>query len=63
MTAGSNVFGRVLNGVPIGQECIHNASAMSATGQFVHIEQDRKARKKTEYKTWIKAILHAFEPY
>lgn len=61
LTAGSNVFGRVLNGVPIGQECQLSANAASATGYFIHAEQSMEARTASAYNNWADAITNVFK--
>lgn len=61
LTAGSNIFGRVLNGVPIGKECKLSANATTASGYFIHVEQSSQARKRSAYNVWAKAIIKVFQ--
>ncbi|KAI6225519.1 Transporter, major facilitator family protein [Aphelenchoides fujianensis] len=45
LRATTNVFGRVINGVPVGEECEQNAASADVRGRFLHIEQKSKARR------------------
>lgn len=54
LTAGSNIFGRLINGVPNGQEC--KGAAASISGMFIHAEQSETARLSSNYGIWVEAI-------
>ncbi len=56
----SNIFGRVLNGVQIGNECATSASSYKATAYFVHVEQAIGVRLEPALPTWALAIKLAF---
>ncbi|KAI6225174.1 Transporter, major facilitator family protein [Aphelenchoides fujianensis] len=45
LRATTNVFGRVINGVPVGEECEQNAASADVRGRFLHIEQKSKSRR------------------
>lgn len=60
LTAGSNIFGRVLNGVDVGHECSSSANSTTATGYFIHVEQSLEARRRQAYSGWAKALLMTF---
>ncbi|KAF7329545.1 hypothetical protein MKEN_00217300 [Mycena kentingensis (nom. inval.)] len=48
LTATSNVVGRLLNGVPSGELCTQGATAATASGAFVHVEQAVGVRQDAE---------------
>ncbi|KAF5384499.1 hypothetical protein D9757_006415 [Collybiopsis confluens] len=54
LTATSNVFGRLVNGVPENTVCTTAAEPLSGnvTGQFVHIEQAIVSREREMYEMW-----------
>ena len=54
------MFGRVLNGVAVGSECVTAATAATASGQFVHIEQDTALRSPAQYDNWVAVLNSAF---
>lgn len=61
LTAGSNIFIRVVNRVPVGQECNTPATVANTTGEFIHIEQKTIARSSPEaYASWALAVRRAF---
>ncbi|KAJ7223370.1 hypothetical protein GGX14DRAFT_351733 [Mycena pura] len=62
LTATENVFGRLVNGIAAQSVCTTFASADSATGEFVHIEQAAVARGEEAYHGWTAALLAAFSP-
>ncbi|KAI6199062.1 hypothetical protein M3Y96_00586700 [Aphelenchoides besseyi] len=45
LRATTNVFGRLINGVPLGEECEKNADPNDINGNFVHIEQKQISRR------------------
>ncbi|MBI3537829.1 MAG: hypothetical protein HY070_09760 [Chloroflexi bacterium] len=52
LSAGTNVAGRLLNGVPAPNVCA--IAATTTTGKFIHIEQKREMRVVNE---WAQAIM------
>ncbi|CAD6190695.1 unnamed protein product [Caenorhabditis auriculariae] len=60
LTAGSNVFGRYVNGVAFNQTCHTAARPEDVVGQFVHIEQKRAARD--DVSLWSEIVNAAFPP-
>lgn len=60
LTAGSNIFGRVLNGVTIGNECKNEANVANVKGYFIHAEQSMVAREPKAYDVWSQAITKTF---
>lgn len=60
LTAAQNVGGRCVNDPrPIASICNVGATALTATGEFVHIEQ---ARSAANYALWSQAVLDSFAP-
>ncbi|EJD54028.1 hypothetical protein AURDEDRAFT_110677 [Auricularia subglabra TFB-10046 SS5] len=60
LTATTNVFGRLVNGVPLKDVCRVSARPSATTGAFVHIEQSSGSRAADVYANWTTAILHTF---
>ena len=60
MSGGSNLQGRLLNGVPPDQVCTHGAT--SVTGRFVHIEQKPWLRQEPLYPIWIEILNQIYHP-
>ncbi|KAJ7058731.1 hypothetical protein C8F01DRAFT_281409 [Mycena amicta] len=62
LTATDNVFGRLLNGVDVGEVCTRGASAEETEGEFVHIEQAIGVREDATgiYDAWAEALKGAF---
>jgi len=60
LTATGNVFGRFLNGVALTDVCSTAATAKTATGYFVHIEQSTAARSAEAYTKWANALEATF---
>ncbi|KAI5827974.1 hypothetical protein K523DRAFT_373962 [Schizophyllum commune Tattone D] len=50
LTASKTVFGKYVNGVPLGELCGTDATPESATGAFVHVEQAMEARGEGAYE-------------
>ncbi|KAL1696279.1 hypothetical protein GGG16DRAFT_121112 [Schizophyllum commune] len=50
LTASKTVFGKYVNGVPLGELCGTDATPEGATGQFVHVEQAIEAREERAYE-------------
>ncbi|KAL1759511.1 hypothetical protein FB107DRAFT_287724 [Schizophyllum commune] len=50
LTASKTVFGKYVNGVPLGELCGTDATPEGATGQFVHVEQAIEAREERVYE-------------
>ena len=59
----TNLLGRVLNGVPIGQECDHVGTTALASGSFLSI-QEKDLPRQTAYNqvVWARAVREAFAP-
>ncbi|KAL1704136.1 hypothetical protein EV121DRAFT_206490 [Schizophyllum commune] len=60
LTASKTVFGKYVNGVPLGELCGTDATAEKATGQFVHVEQAIESRGEGAYEGWVGALREAF---
>lgn len=61
LTAGSNIFSRLLNGVPYGKECTVEPDATKDTkGYFIHAEQAIVARGEAYYDAWSLSVLQTF---
>ena len=60
LTATTNILGRFLNGVALGSVCGTGSTASTATGHFVHVEQDTAARASTVYAKWENALKATF---
>lgn len=65
LTAGTNILGRVLNGVSDGAECTTNAVVDDVTGVFVHVEQafpqmDNKDANVRHPEVWASAVRAAW---
>ena len=60
LTATTNILGRFLNGVALGSVCGTGATASTATGRFVHVEQEAAARASTVYTKWENALKATF---
>ncbi|CAJ0602615.1 unnamed protein product [Cylicocyclus nassatus] len=58
LTAGTNIFGRYINGVPRESVCNVTAKEEDITGKFVHIEQKRAIRENISL--WTSVIQDAF---
>uniref|UniRef100_A0A7E4UZ44 DDE Tnp4 domain-containing protein n=1 Tax=Panagrellus redivivus TaxID=6233 RepID=A0A7E4UZ44_PANRE len=58
LAATTNIFGRLINGVPEDEVCLHSAAEDDIKGQFLHLEQKRQARD--DHLSWIKATQKAF---
>ncbi|KAI6171079.1 hypothetical protein M3Y97_01084900 [Aphelenchoides bicaudatus] len=54
LRATTNVFGRVINGVHVGDECLALAPSKSILGNFIHIEQKNQSRE--DLSLWVKAL-------
>lgn len=54
------MFGKYVNGVPLGELCGTDATPESATGAFVHVEQAMEARGEGAYEGWVEALRKAF---
>ncbi|KAI3595007.1 hypothetical protein WG66_002370 [Moniliophthora roreri] len=63
LTATTNVFGRYVNGIAEGEVCVKGATAKSATGEFVHVEQAPVATSEESYEAWVEAVREAFGGY
>ncbi|KAL1735552.1 hypothetical protein EV714DRAFT_280140 [Schizophyllum commune] len=50
LTASKTVFGKYVNGVPLGELCGTDATPEGATGQFVHVEQAIESRGEGAYE-------------
>ncbi|PFH47533.1 hypothetical protein AMATHDRAFT_50238 [Amanita thiersii Skay4041] len=61
LTATKNIVGRLINGVPERKVCREAASAASASGEFVHMEQAKISRSPKFYGHWTRGLLAAFE--
>ncbi|KZW04420.1 hypothetical protein EXIGLDRAFT_599281 [Exidia glandulosa HHB12029] len=62
LMATTNVVGRHLNGVDLSSVCEVGATAKTATGLFVHIEQSAASRSGDVYGNWTRALESAFPP-
>jgi len=60
LTATKNVGGRYINRIPIADVCSVGATASSATGEFIHIEQASVARDASNYVLWSQAVSNSF---
>ncbi|KAJ3730371.1 hypothetical protein C8R42DRAFT_5045 [Lentinula raphanica] len=60
LTATGNVFGRLVNGVPETDVCVSEASALTATAEFIHIEQAIVARQSNVYEKWGEVFRRVF---
>ena len=60
LTATTNVVGRYLNNVNIANVCTVGATASTATGEFIHIEQASEARSGANYALWSQAVSNSF---
>ncbi|KAK2462435.1 hypothetical protein APHAL10511_005532 [Amanita phalloides] len=60
LTATKNVVGRLINGVSEDRVCMDSATIESATGLFVHIEQDVELRKSASWDMWVEVLLDVF---
>ncbi|EYC40037.1 hypothetical protein Y032_0632g883 [Ancylostoma ceylanicum] len=58
LTAGTNVFGRYVNGVPGESVCNTTAQEKDVIGRFVHVEQ--KAASRDNISLWTSVIEDAF---
>lgn len=58
LTATQNVCGRLLNGVSESSVC--SLSSSTASGEFIHIEQNSAAREDSNYSRWNAALNAAF---
>lgn len=58
LTAGSNVFGRYINGVRYGCTCHENAKPENVFGAFVHIEQKQAGREALDL--WSTVLQNSF---
>ncbi len=61
MSGGSNLQGRLLNGVRPDQVCTQGAS--SVTRRFVHIEQKPWLRQRNMFPIWIDIINQIYEDH
>jgi hypothetical protein len=61
LTATKNVIGRYLNGIDLGSVCKKGATSKTATGQFIHAEQNSDIRDPKSYKAWSQAVLNTFD--
>lgn len=62
LTATTNIFGRLINGVPHRCVCTTEANSNTAgTGEFVHIEQSIMARQSTVYGQWGEVLIKTFQ--
>ena len=56
-------MGRVVNGVPRGQECDHETTMSLATGSLLIIQQKGVAQQEVNNQViWARAIREAFAP-
>lgn len=64
LTATSNLLARVLNGVPVGQECDHIGTTALASGSFLSVEQKGPAREavQEDQAVWARAVRESFTP-
>ncbi|KAJ7594868.1 hypothetical protein C8J56DRAFT_778146 [Mycena floridula] len=60
LTATTNVFGRLINSIPEVDVCTVAATALLATGQFIHIEQAAISRQAAAYDAWGLALRQTF---
>jgi hypothetical protein len=60
LTATTNVFGRLVNGIAEDEVCVKGATAQGATGEFIHIEQASVSRQADQYDAWIGALKETF---
>ncbi|KAF9502252.1 hypothetical protein BDN71DRAFT_1485540 [Pleurotus eryngii] len=60
LTATTNVFGRLLNGIAEEDVCVRDADATTVSGEFIHIEQSIMARSSEFYDAWAEAFNRAF---
>ncbi|KAH8823793.1 hypothetical protein DL96DRAFT_1741902 [Flagelloscypha sp. PMI_526] len=60
LTATTNVIGRTMNGVPRADVCTTAATASTATGMFVHIEQSFFTVSSAVYGNWSNVFQEAF---
>uniref|UniRef100_A0A8H8CJZ2 3-beta hydroxysteroid dehydrogenase/isomerase domain-containing protein n=1 Tax=Psilocybe cubensis TaxID=181762 RepID=A0A8H8CJZ2_PSICU len=61
LTATKNVVGRHINGIHIPRVCNRAATSKTATGEFLHAEQASLSRNPTNYDSWSRAVLEAFD--
>ena len=63
LTATSNILARVLNGVPVGQECDHIGTTTLASGSFISVEQKGPAREaEWDEALWARVVRETFTP-
>src|SRR5258706_2263239 len=63
LTATSNLLARVLNGVPVGQECDHIGTTALASGSFLSVEHKRPSREALQDQAvWARAVRETFTP-
>ncbi|KAF9075539.1 hypothetical protein BDP27DRAFT_1415323 [Rhodocollybia butyracea] len=60
LTATTNVFGRLLNGVAHASVCTTEATSGGATGEFIHIEQAIVSRVSDAYEQWGEVLRRTF---
>ncbi|KAL3090856.1 hypothetical protein niasHS_007231 [Heterodera schachtii] len=58
LVASTNIFGRVINGVPMTKACNTTAQAKDIKGKFIHIEQ--KNELCNDWGVWTKALEKVF---
>uniref|UniRef100_A0A183C5L3 DDE Tnp4 domain-containing protein n=1 Tax=Globodera pallida TaxID=36090 RepID=A0A183C5L3_GLOPA len=58
LVASKNIFGRMINGVPIGRECNTAAQTKDVKGKFIHVEQ--KSELYNDWETWTTALKKVF---
>ncbi|KHN81613.1 hypothetical protein Tcan_17179 [Toxocara canis] len=58
LLATSNIYGRIINGVPAEKVCYENANRTNIRGAFVHIEQKQAVRDN--WDLWTKVINASF---
>jgi len=61
LTATKDVVGRYLNGIDLGSVCKKGATSKTATGQFIHAEQNSATRSPENYNAWSQAVLNTFD--
>lgn len=64
LTATTNLLARVLNGVPVGQECDHIGTTALASGSFLSVEQKGPSREavQEDQAVWARAVRETFAP-
>ncbi|KAK2462206.1 hypothetical protein APHAL10511_005794 [Amanita phalloides] len=60
LTGAKNIIARLINNISEVEVCRAPATAKTATGFFVQIEQDLNHRKKENWKTWVSVFSEAF---